>query len=328
MVDLSDLNRYRLQLMGVATLMILACHAPASHVLMPGFMARILGFGNYGVDIFLLVSGLGCYYSLAKLNNCNLLLWYKKRFYRIFTPYLLIYFPYCIILLFLKRYNVCDCLLSLSALEYWFFHRGAWFVSLILFLYLLSPVLFRIISCKNTWVVSILFIVTLTFLSNITIENSASSSLINNIRIAFSRAPSFIVGMAIAPGCKSGKSFPSPLLLVLASLGVATRLLFNINQGLEWTVVPLIVSMAIVLIKAMYNIRWINKSLSVLGGISLESYLTNITLNSLFIVIIPTYFNSPFFYGRWFEYCLVLIVGVTLAISIKNTVIRISEYSY
>ncbi len=62
--ELKDLSAYRTQLMGVAAIMIIACHAGASNVLMPVWMKFVFSFGNYGVGIFLFLSGLGCSYSL------------------------------------------------------------------------------------------------------------------------------------------------------------------------------------------------------------------------------------------------------------------------
>lgn len=65
-LNFETLTQKRSQLMGVATLMIIACHASASNVLMPFWLKRLLGLGNLGVDMFLLLSGLGIYYSLSK----------------------------------------------------------------------------------------------------------------------------------------------------------------------------------------------------------------------------------------------------------------------
>lgn len=71
--EIKDLSTYRTQLMGMATLMIIACHAPASGVVMPHLLTRIFTQGNYGVDLFLLLSGLGVYYSLSKQPVTSLL---------------------------------------------------------------------------------------------------------------------------------------------------------------------------------------------------------------------------------------------------------------
>lgn len=64
--ELEDLSNKRTQLMGLATLMIIICHTSASHVLMPHWLSKLMDLGNYGVDIFLFLSGLGLFYSLSK----------------------------------------------------------------------------------------------------------------------------------------------------------------------------------------------------------------------------------------------------------------------
>ena len=64
--ELEKLSQKRTQLMGLATLMIIICHASASHVLMPRWMSKLMDLGNYGVDIFLFLSGVGLFYSLSK----------------------------------------------------------------------------------------------------------------------------------------------------------------------------------------------------------------------------------------------------------------------
>ena len=64
--ELKDLSGYRTHLMSVAAIIIIACHAAASNVLMSLWMKSFLSLLNYGVGIFLFLSGLGCSYSLSK----------------------------------------------------------------------------------------------------------------------------------------------------------------------------------------------------------------------------------------------------------------------
>lgn len=64
-VNVKDLSTYRTQLMGFATLMIIACHASASGVVLPRIVSYVFTLGNYGVGIFLLLSGLVVFYSLS-----------------------------------------------------------------------------------------------------------------------------------------------------------------------------------------------------------------------------------------------------------------------
>lgn len=75
--------------------------------------------------IVLLLSGLGCFYSLSRPGS-TVRSFYKRRFVRIAVPYLLIFIPANILFLLLGERNIGEALLSLTALEYWFFHKGAW----------------------------------------------------------------------------------------------------------------------------------------------------------------------------------------------------------
>ena len=108
--SIKDISTYRTQLMGVSTLMIIACHAPASGVVMPRILSFALNLGNYGVDLFLLLSGLGTFYALSKRSiKAEWGSYYKKRCRRIFVPYLIIFIPYCAILVFLGVYSIGKC---------------------------------------------------------------------------------------------------------------------------------------------------------------------------------------------------------------------------
>lgn len=65
-IDVSLISKYRTQLMGVATLLIILVHSYQQGVLMTEWMESLCNIGSIGVDIFLLVSGLGMWYSLEK----------------------------------------------------------------------------------------------------------------------------------------------------------------------------------------------------------------------------------------------------------------------
>lgn len=85
MYDLNLISKYRTPLMGIAALMIILCHAPQYGVAMPNSISSVMLRGGLGVDIFLYLSGVGCWYSLSK--GVTLKKWYCKRFIRIFIPY-------------------------------------------------------------------------------------------------------------------------------------------------------------------------------------------------------------------------------------------------
>lgn len=81
--------------MGMATIGILMCHAPANGVNLPFHLNSILELGQMGVMIFFFVSGLGMYYSTRRMEHSisGIAAWYRKRFVRLFVPYLIIYAP-------------------------------------------------------------------------------------------------------------------------------------------------------------------------------------------------------------------------------------------
>ena len=80
--------------MGIATLLVIFGHSVGNGVAMPRWMESLCGLSSVGVDIFLLVSGLGLWYSLTSLNGNNVQqgvrCWYLRRYKRILIPYLII----------------------------------------------------------------------------------------------------------------------------------------------------------------------------------------------------------------------------------------------
>ena len=65
------LSKYRMELFGVAAIMIMIFHCQVLMVL-PGWFSLINAHLNSGVEIFLLLSGMGLYYSFSKNNNYKL----------------------------------------------------------------------------------------------------------------------------------------------------------------------------------------------------------------------------------------------------------------
>ena len=64
----NDISQYRTELMGVATLLVVFGHSAGNGVVMPGWLESLCGLASIGVDIFLLVSGLGLWYSLRSAD--------------------------------------------------------------------------------------------------------------------------------------------------------------------------------------------------------------------------------------------------------------------
>lgn len=63
--NLFDFSRFRSELMGVATILIILCHTTKYNMVMPSWLYTIFGNCGAGVDIFLFLSGMGIFNSYA-----------------------------------------------------------------------------------------------------------------------------------------------------------------------------------------------------------------------------------------------------------------------
>lgn len=139
-MKLSLLSKYRTHIMGAAMIWVMWFHS-----LFTGKPDGILNFwhdiGFYGVDMFLMVSGMGLYFSMRKSKNA--LDFYKKRAVRILPAYLTVVILWY--LFFKTDITVGDKILSVLGINYW---RGTiysiperfdWFIPTLIVLYLLTP---------------------------------------------------------------------------------------------------------------------------------------------------------------------------------------------
>ena len=77
--DLKKLSKHRAVLMGFAAILIMLYHTTsASDFTRLGVAGKIFSFGNAGVDIFLLLSGFGCFFSFSRKQDVRN--FYTKRF--------------------------------------------------------------------------------------------------------------------------------------------------------------------------------------------------------------------------------------------------------
>lgn len=71
---------------------------------------------------------------------------------------------------------------------------------------------------------------------------------------------------------------------------------------------------------------WIGKIMVLMGKISLESYLLNISINALLTVLISqnSLSESPLLFGNYLQYAIVIIIGALLAFVSNRFVGKIS----
>lgn len=227
------------------------------------------GIFNIGVDIFLLLSGMGVYYSQKK--NTNTVAFYKKRLTRILPEFLIVSISVSLIYMFLDHKSITDTLIMASGLSMFFNHSYAfWFIPLILICYIVSPLFYRVLS-KSCTIKLTIFIMSCFICYMLALVSG-------NAYILFSRIPVFLVGMLISPAIADSAKITNGQLYIMALISVIGVVLsqYLLNKGVEWLyvfisysiyVLPLTLCLSFILSK----IHW--KFLPYLGTITLELYL-------------------------------------------------------
>lgn len=155
-------------------------------------LLKLKHLGNLGVDIFLFVSGISLYFSMAK--GSSLRQFYRRRFLRVVPPAL---FTYALWFGFLAPYKEPDLLaflLDVSGLGLFFFGRTMiWFFTAILCFYALYPLLHAFLNRTHhaPWALALLLCASL-------LLNAALRFCLpvfwKRSEILFRRVPIFMIG--------------------------------------------------------------------------------------------------------------------------------------
>lgn len=309
-IDISLISKYRMELMGVATIGILMCHAVGNNVAFPYYVSLLFSFGQTGNSLFMFLSGFGLYYSLSKTdsNQTSLLTWYKRRYARILIPYVLWYVVH-----FIRAFGSSDIdwvqfLFGFSLIKYWFHGGGAWFLSVLMPLYALSPVIKKFIIYKGATGRNVILLTTI--LTTASFFHS-SNSFYEHILRAMPHFVGFILGMAAGYYSQEGKKVN---VLLFWGYGVFLLLSFFIlnrdfaNFYLSWCLIflPFLLYFFDSRKNTYRILRWF-------GKISLESYLTNGAL-PMFVKMIPwCMLSCNLNYGNYLGYSIVIIGGLLWA---------------
>lgn len=274
--DLGLFSQYRTALMGVATILIIVGHLHAYGVMMPSWTARLVGSLGVGVDIFLFLSGVGMYnsYTKSKAHHVSIFSWWLKRYVRIVVPLVILVVP---ILLWNPRGREMNIgmLMEISGWGALFNSSPLWFVTCILFLYLLTPFLHILFTSRYRW---IWFLVS----SLICYFYAYSPPYDALLHFMISRWPIYFFGYILAKNIKE-KQKGSILMFVVLPLGLYVLFylinhlynmhfcLFGFQGVLMLTVFALLINQIFILNSQSRVVACLN----FMGIISLESYIMN-----------------------------------------------------
>lgn len=302
--------------MGIAAIGILLCHASGNGVQLPSIISYIFGLGNFGVDLFLLLSGFSMYHSLNYFPKSESVIhWYKKRFFRLLIPYLILSVPYWAYVCIRENAGIVEFLYYVSTAVYWVEHRGAWFIALIIPLYLLSPLLMRICTNKKGRGIYMLALIVLISLPEL-IEIGESNFILHNILFALKRVPFFLLGfMAGRFEEEQVEVKYSHALLTCIGTAICYKTLQLFGITIYWLLPIWGIGVLMMCISFISNISLFNKLFVFMGGITLESYLTNIYLGDVF--------RRGEFDSKLIAYILVVVLGILLSVVTNKISTRI-----
>lgn len=319
MFNLSNISFYREELMGIATIGIILCHAVGRGVQLPSMIAYLFGFGNFGVEIFLFLSGVSMYFSLHKKNQDDpwggqkIISWYGKRFKRILIPYFIIAGPAWIIYCIVHDMNGWSFLYYLSTIGFWMEHNGDWFIAMLIPLYLITPVLGRVIDKSKSRFLSAAILILVIGGIVLMLEPTKNAAVWGNIIFVLKKIPIFIIGYWVAKPVQEEKQIP---LEILVGLGMVNVCLVCIMDEFEITKIILI-SVSFILffliILRYWKWKYYHKTLRFMGRISLESYLTNIHFAYLLSLCSWRIGKWNISYGNYIYYGIVVVVGIYVA---------------
>ena len=136
-------SKYRTELMGCSILGIILFHWYENcmiHGKSINFILHLFSLGNRFVEVFLILSGMGLYYSFKKQENIKT--FYLRRITKLLPTYLILGIPYWIYFdCFLNKMNIGQVFIDISFISFITEgNRRFWFIGLILGLYLFFPI--------------------------------------------------------------------------------------------------------------------------------------------------------------------------------------------
>ena len=290
-LDFSILSECRGILMGIAILLIVFFHV----VIDNPFINSIREYCYGGVDIFLFVSGLGCFYSLSK--NDNGFQFIKRRLSKL-LPMLWIFLIIWWLSRLILNYPIPPIALLGNFLMIQDYANSEfsfnWYLSAILLFYLLAPLLYQTLKRNKPSAI----IVTLLLTVILSIPFFENDSLI----VIMSRLPIFYIGMIFGKICKQRKTIHAKHLILLsisAVLGLLIRDLAYVHlkgclwsYGLHWypfiLIVPAFCIWISILCEKIKNsfVYKLSRPLNFLGKHTFEIYLCHILLFNSYQLLI------------------------------------------
>ena len=287
------ISRYRGELMGFATLWIVFYHAMIripqalpDWLYQPLYFFKNLGYG--GVDIFLLVSGIGIYQSLSKNSVSR---YYKNRLSRIYPIWgaYLVLFLAVFAIFYHQYFSMKEIIGYITFFGNWspaLSHQGNWYVYTIMLFYLIAPIPFFLLRDSKHKTLTLAVMIAAAVLGASAFF-STDRFLQKHYLIALTRVPIFFVGMYFSAALKEKTMKALDWILCIAGfvIGVGGMIFLFLRfprllwpYGLWWFPFILIAPTMSLLLSKLFCLcerafRHWHAALRYLGKASLEIFL-------------------------------------------------------
>ena len=313
--DISDISTYRSELMGWAILWIMMLHFTFTQVKPLGFVAQ---YGFAGVEIFMMVSGFGLFYSLEKDGNAPR--FYKKRLLRIFPAY---YFLGIFASLLLYHDSLPEYLFRYTTIGFWTGGLYAeWYIPSIIVLYLLAPLFKKLCNRRGLVLLCIISLLILAA-TYILVAGEYIEKGEPHFFLLY-RIPAFLFGMVCAYWVKQGVSPKYYLCILIIGLPIFACLFPHHHEVYNYkyfSLVFLLPLFVLCFLSCSHFLPLLNPVISELGKASLEVYIIQ---GMFFHAILTGLITVP---AQWHDCCTAgfIILSSLLGIAVHWLIDRIRK---
>ncbi len=325
------LSRYRGELMGLAMLAVMLFHAyQLPLTALPLRALRQMGFA--GVDVFLLLSGMGIACSLYRREGEPVGRYYLRRCRRLLPAYWLVVGLYTGALVLAGRAPASLLFWNLTTLSYWGKIPGGfnWYISAIVVLYLLAPLYFKLFRrCRRrAWLTLAVYLV------GYLVYRLTWSAGLYHLPDFLLRVPDFAMGFLLASYVWEGRGLTGRHAAVWSAAAVC-------GVALVWAwrrqpvAAPLCLAVTVALVPGCLvvgklldalPVRWLHRGLRAVGESSLEIYLFNVLITREFDLLAPWLDHDPWHISFYLlAYGLNLALGILLHRAIDAVSARLAE---
>lgn len=228
------------------------------------------------------MSGIGLYFSLKKSGeNYKKVDFYKKRFVRILVSYALIAGLWYGIKYFVFERDILGFLYEFSTLSFWIENKGAWYIAMLIPLYLIYPFYHNWIE-KGQRKIKILSSIFIVFFLSVLVF-IYDSSLYIHLSQVFNSYIVFLIGSYIAEDVYNHNGKNIIVMIICFCIFIVKTFvpqLKNIElvSSISYALLGVVLSVLFAWILNFLNFKCLNKLFTFFGKYSLELYLTNIFL--------------------------------------------------